>query len=116
MSKAAAGKRVQLKKEGLGDAPVEPKLATKKKVEEEAPGGWTEPVNIVVKPAEQLDLTEKELATEVTRILSAKDPGAPHNVTRYNFQLQSYKLDASIEQMATHLEMEGNIHYITGRF
>ena len=74
MSKTAAGKRVQLKKEGLGDAPVEPKLATKKKVEEETPGGWTEPVNIVVKPAEQLDLTEKELATEVTRILSAKTP------------------------------------------
>ncbi len=68
LSKAAAGKRVQLKKEGLGDAPVEHKLATKKKVEEETPGSWTEPVTIFLKPPEQLDLTEKELATEVTRI------------------------------------------------
>ncbi len=102
MSKAGAGKRVQRKKEGLGDAPVEPKLATKKKVEEETPGGWTESV-IVVKPPEQLDLTEKELTTEVIRILSAKDPGAPHNVIRYNIELQSYKLDASVEQMTTHL-------------
>jgi len=116
MSKATIGKRVQLKKEGLGDAPVEPKLATKKKVEEETPGGWTEPVTIVVKPHEQLDLTEKELATEVTRILSAKDPGAPHNITRYNFQLQSYKLDASVEQMATHFELDGNMHHTAGRF
>ena len=58
----------------------------------------------MVKPPEQLDLTgimtsscapltstcnwtrcatEKELAAEHTRILSAKDPGAPHNITRY---------------------------------
>ena len=44
---------------------------------------WVEPTTVVVKPPEQLDLTEKELNTEITRILSAKDPMAPHNITRY---------------------------------
>ena len=97
-----------LKKEGDTTAPEKP---VKKKQEEETNTGWTEPTTVVVKPAEQLDLTEKELAVEVTRILSAKDPGAPHNITRYSFQQQCFKLDASVEQMAMHFEMEGNLYH-----
>jgi len=83
----------------------------KKRVEEEPNAGWTEPTTVMVKPPEQLDLNEKELAADQTRILSAKDPSAPHNITRYSFQLQSYKLDASVEQMATHFEMQGNLYH-----
>ncbi len=37
----------------------------------------------MVKPPEQLDLSEKELKQEHTRVLSAKDPNAPHNITHY---------------------------------
>ena len=80
----------------------------------------------MVKPPEQLDLTEKELNAEHTRIMSAKDSGAPHNITRFNYQLQvtrdpkvsvevvggAFKLDPSVEQMATHFEMEGNLFHI----
>ena len=94
------------------DGDAEPKeRPVKKKQEEEANSGWTEPTTEVVKPPEQLDLTEKELAAEHTRILSAKDPGAPHNIARYSFQLQTFKFDAAVEQMATHFEMEGNLYH-----
>ena len=54
------------------DDPAEEKPKPKKKVEEETNTGWTEPTTVMVKPPEQLDLTEKELAAEQTRILSAK--------------------------------------------
>ena len=54
------------------DDPAEEKTKPKKKVEEETNTGWTEPTTVMVKPPEQLDLTEKELAAEQTRILSAK--------------------------------------------
>eukprot|EP00960_Hanusia_phi_P044695 756777-Hanusia_phi.AAC.1 len=47
---------------------------------------WVEPTTVIVKPPEQLDLTDKELNTEITRILSAKDPMAPHNITRYRWE------------------------------
>lgn len=54
-------------------------------------------------------LTEKELETEHTRVLSAKDPVAPQNIVRYSFRERTYKLDASVEQCALHFEMEGNL-------
>ena len=117
------------------DDPAEEKPKPKKKVEEETNTGWTEPTTVMVKPPEQLDLTEKELAAEQTRILSAKDPGAPHNITRYSYQLQgqqqqnaqdrpdapkinwevisgNYVLEATVEQMATHFELEGNLYHV----
>lgn len=52
-----------------------------------------------VKPPEQLALTEKELETEHTRVLTAKDPVAPKNVVRFSFKERVYKLDASVEQV-----------------
>jgi hypothetical protein len=121
----AAGRAAKAK-----DDHAEEKPKPKKKAEEETNTGWTEPTTVMVKPPEQLDLTEKELAAEQTRILSAKDPSAPHNITRYSYQLQgqqqqgaqdrpdapkinweiisgNYVLEATVEQMATHFEMEG---------
>ncbi|EKX42942.1 hypothetical protein GUITHDRAFT_95510 [Guillardia theta CCMP2712] len=70
---------------------------------------WVEPTTVIVKPPDQLNLTEKELEQEFTRVLSAKDPVAPQNIVRFSFKERLYKLDPSVEQCAQHFEMEGNL-------
>ena len=70
---------------------------------------WTEPVTTIVKPPNQLLLEQKELDTEHTRILSAKDPTAPQNIVRFSFKDKIYKLDASVEQCKLHFVLEGNL-------
>jgi len=41
----------------------------------------------LVKPDDQLDLTEAELKEEFTRILTANNPHAPQNIVRFNFKV-----------------------------
>nr|KAG5709919.1 hypothetical protein BaRGS_029961 [Batillaria attramentaria] len=45
-----------------------------------------EPTKTLVKPDDQLDLTETELKEEFTRILTANNPHAPQNIVRYSFK------------------------------
>ena len=42
-----------------------------------------------IKPPDQLHLTEEELKEEFTRILTANNPHAPHNIVRFNFKVSS---------------------------
>ncbi len=72
---------------------------------------WTDPVTTIVKPYNQLLLDQKELDTEHTRILLAKDPTAPQNIVRFSFKKEEkiYKLDASVEQCKPHFVQEGNL-------
>ena len=42
----------------------------------------------LVKPDDQLDLSETELKEEFTRILTANNPHAPQNIVRFNFKVQ----------------------------
>ena len=61
-----------------------------------------------IKPSKQVQgLTDTDLNKEITRVLSAKDPNAPDNVSRFSFKDRQFKLDAAVEQMFTHFEMEG---------
>ena len=43
----------------------------------------------LVKPDDQLDLTETELKEEFTRILTANNPHAPQNIVRFNFKVST---------------------------
>jgi len=97
----------QLKKADKAQEPAAAKSV--KHHEEDRQGGWVEPTTVTVKPPEQLALTDKELETEHTRVLTAKDPVAPKNVVRFSFKERVYKLDASVEQCALHFELEGNL-------
>ena len=45
----------------------------------------------LVKPDDQLDLTEAELKEEFTRILTANNPHAPQNIVRFNFKVWKMK-------------------------
>ncbi|XP_041915002.1 dynein, axonemal, intermediate chain 1, paralog 2 [Alosa sapidissima] len=63
----------------------------------------------LVKPPDQLDLTEAELKEEFTRILTANNPHAPQNIVRYSFKERSYKTISSVDQLAVHFVLEGNL-------
>ena len=53
-------------------------------------GGWEEPQELVP-PDDQLQLSEKELKEEFTRVLTADNPHAPQNVVRFNFKEGNFK-------------------------
>uniref|UniRef100_A0A4W4E8D0 Dynein axonemal intermediate chain 1 n=1 Tax=Electrophorus electricus TaxID=8005 RepID=A0A4W4E8D0_ELEEL len=63
----------------------------------------------MVKPPDQLDLSEAELKEEFTRILTANNPHAPQNIVRYSFKERSYKQISSVDQLAIHFVLEGNL-------
>jgi dynein intermediate chain 1 len=63
----------------------------------------------LVKPENQLELTEQELKEEFTRILTANNPHAPTNIVRFNHKDQMFKPIASIDQLAIHFVLESNL-------
>ncbi|KAG9266297.1 dynein intermediate chain 1, axonemal [Astyanax mexicanus] len=90
------------------------KVSIKKKDDEdgtEAGDGGEEWMQgkVLVKPADQLDLSEAELKEEFTRVLTANNPHAPQNIVRYSFKERSYKPISSVDQLAIHFVLEGNL-------
>merc|ERR1712154_651709 len=63
----------------------------------------------LVKPDDQLELTETELKEEFTRILTANNPHAPQNIVRYSFKERQYKQTSSVDQLAVHFALDGNM-------
>ncbi|CAH8842099.1 unnamed protein product [Trichobilharzia szidati] len=61
----------------------------------------------VLKPEDQLQLTEQELKEEITRVLTATNPHAPQNIVRFNFKEGQYKQIPQVNQMAVHFWHEG---------
>ncbi|KAK3524261.1 hypothetical protein QTP70_025852 [Hemibagrus guttatus] len=89
------------------------KVSNKKKDEEDGTetgdgDEWMQGKTLV-KPPDQLDLTESELKEEFTRILTANNPHAPQNIVRYSFKERSYKPISSVDQLAVHFVLEGNL-------
>ncbi|XP_071844613.1 dynein intermediate chain 2, ciliary-like isoform X1 [Apostichopus japonicus] len=63
----------------------------------------------LIKPDDQLELSELELKEEFTRILTANNPHAPQNIVRYNFKDGSFKQTSHVDQLAVHFSLEGNM-------
>ncbi|KAB5549256.1 hypothetical protein PHYPO_G00065340 [Pangasianodon hypophthalmus] len=89
------------------------KVSSKKKDDEDGTetgdgDEWTQGKTLV-KPPDQLDLTEEELKEEFTRILTASNPHAPQNIVRYSFKERCYKPVSSVDQLAVHFVLEGNL-------
>uniref|UniRef100_A0A7S3GGM1 Uncharacterized protein n=1 Tax=Palpitomonas bilix TaxID=652834 RepID=A0A7S3GGM1_9EUKA len=71
-------------------------------------GDFAEPPVVQrVAPPDQLNLEDKDLGEEITRALKGNNPNAPQNIIRYSNKEKQFKLDASVEQLAVHFEMEG---------
>lgn len=60
-----------------------------------------------MRPANQLQLDEKELAEEVARGLTANNPAAPANVVRYSFRDRCYRAEPLIDQLLQHFQLQG---------
>lgn len=69
---------------------------------------WTQ-ARTLVKPDDQLQLTDVELKEEFTRILTANNPHAPQNIVRYSFKERQYKQIPSVDQLAIHFSLDGNM-------
>uniref|UniRef100_A0A8B9TWY9 Dynein axonemal intermediate chain 1 n=1 Tax=Anas platyrhynchos TaxID=8839 RepID=A0A8B9TWY9_ANAPL len=69
---------------------------------------WTA-VKTLVKPPDQLELTEAELKEEFTRVLTANNPHAPQNIVRYSFKERAYKPIGYVDQTAIHFSLNGNL-------
>ncbi|KAL5004410.1 hypothetical protein ScPMuIL_017866 [Solemya velum] len=69
------------------------------------------PTKTLVKPDDQLELSETELKEEFTRILTANNPHAPQNIVRYSFKERQYKQMSSVDQLAIHFALDGNMLY-----
>ncbi|CAH8517153.1 unnamed protein product [Heterobilharzia americana] len=66
-------------------------------------------VRSILKPEDQLQLTEQELKEEITRVLTATNPHAPQNIVRFNFKEGQYKQIPQVQQMAIHFWHEGHM-------
>lgn len=64
---------------------------------------------MVLKPADQLVLSEAELKVEHTRILTANNPQAPDNIIRFNFGDNQYQKTNHVDQLAVHFHLSGNL-------
>mmetsp|Transcript_14615 Transcript_14615/g.22033 ORF Transcript_14615/g.22033 Transcript_14615/m.22033 type:complete len:203 (+) Transcript_14615:116-724(+) len=70
---------------------------------------YREPIKRIVRPENQVVLTEEQLAEEFTRILTANDPNVPNNTTKYNYKEKAYKQDPEgpMDNLAFHFQMDG---------
>ncbi|XP_061788209.1 dynein axonemal intermediate chain 1-like isoform X2 [Nerophis lumbriciformis] len=75
-----------------------------KKKDEEDPGK-------LVKPADQLDLSDADLKEEITKMLIATNPHAPENLAHYKFSEGAYKVTTDVEHLVIHFSMEGVLDY-----
>ena len=66
-----------------------------------------EPAKIMIKPREQLQLTDKELQEEFTKILRADNPEAPKTIIRFSHKEKCFKLDPAVDQLELHFQQEG---------
>lgn len=65
------------------------------------------PVREVVKPSNQLQLTDAELSEEIARMLTADNPVAPKKLVRFNMKERTYKLEPMVEQTIVHYATDG---------
>uniref|UniRef100_A0A8C5BYM0 Dynein axonemal intermediate chain 1 n=1 Tax=Gadus morhua TaxID=8049 RepID=A0A8C5BYM0_GADMO len=96
------------------DLKIPPSLSPDEEEGVDQGDGWDEWAQgkALIKPPDQLELTEEELKEEFTKILTANNPHAPQNIARYSFKERSYKPISSVDQMAVHFVLEGNLIHV----
>jgi dynein intermediate chain 1 len=98
------------KGKGRKDVPdPEPVAPAPAVVMEEEEDIYREPIKKLVRPEDQLELSEKEMEEEITRVLTANDPNVPNNITKYNYKDKAYKQDPEgpMDHLSFHFTMDG---------
>lgn len=119
--KKSVGKGTKTEKKSIATAPnpnIKPaskgvSKAKRKDEEDSTQAGdefdeWTQPKQLI-KPSDQLELSETELKEEFTRILTANNPHAPSNIVRFSYKDKTFKQLSSVDQLAIHFSMDGNM-------
>eukprot|EP00873_Tetraselmis_striata_P018776 jgi/Tetstr1/439040/TSEL_027532.t1 len=75
------------------------KAPTKRSTDAGMAGGMPDdslllPTREVLKPENQLELSEKDLDEEIAKMLTAVNPAAPKNIARYDQKLRQFKFEA----------------------
>eukprot|EP01025_Chloroclados_australasicus_P045660 TRINITY_DN5005_c0_g1_i6.p1 TRINITY_DN5005_c0_g1~~TRINITY_DN5005_c0_g1_i6.p1 ORF type:complete len:387 (+),score=74.67 TRINITY_DN5005_c0_g1_i6:171-1331(+) len=65
------------------------------------------PVKEIVKPDNQLQLTETQLEEEIAKMLTANNPAAPTNIARFNQKERCFKFEPMVEQTMCHFATQG---------
>ena len=99
------------KKTAVAEAPVAAAPAAEASEEPQqviVPGAneWDAP-RIYIKPKEQLQLSEKDLSNEITKVLQAQNPDAPHNIVQFSHKERVYKATAQVDQTRIHYGQDG---------
>jgi hypothetical protein len=56
-----------------------------------------QPTREVLRPENQLELSEKELDEEIAKMLTANNPAAPKNIARYDQKLRTFKFEPMVD-------------------
>jgi dynein intermediate chain 1 len=75
---------------------------------------FQEPIRRIIKPENQLELTDQELGEDITRILTGDDPNVPKNVCKFSFKDKCYKPDppGQGDNMAIHFSLQGSSMHV----
>ena len=78
-------------------------------VNQEEEDFYREPIKRIVRPDNQLQLSDHQLEEEFTRVLTANDPNVPNNITKYNYKDKAYKQDPEgpMDHLVFHFQMDG---------
>ena len=97
------------KKKELGDDIAAPSTLLSNFPAQDEEDFYREPIKRIVRPDNQLQLTDELLAEEITRILTANDPNVPNNITKYNYKEKAYKQDPEgpMDHLVFHFQMDG---------
>ena len=66
-----------------------------------------QPTREILKPHNQLQLSEPALEEEIARMLTANNPAAPKNVARFNMKERCYKFEPMVEQTMSSYTSDG---------
>ena len=66
-----------------------------------------QPTREVVRPDNQLQLSEMALNEEIAKMLTANNPEAPKNIARFNMKERTYKFEPMVEQTIVHYATDG---------
>ncbi|BDA47428.1 Dynein intermediate chain 1, axonemal [Coccomyxa sp. Obi] len=73
---------------------------------------YSQPVRELVRPPNQLHLSQADLEEDIACLLTASNPAAPSNVARYNLRERAYKLDSSVDYMMHHYNSQGWLMHV----
>jgi dynein intermediate chain 1 len=77
---------------------------------------YKQPIKRIIRPENQLNLTEEQLNEELPLVLTATDPNIANNIVKFNYKEKTFKRDPEgpMDHLAFHFQMNGSALYKEG--